>query len=246
MTTTTKTVADKLAEYDAKIEAAVSRLERERDVLRALPADMECPVVSNERGDAGELAAWLAWRSYRKFNYSDAATRSGADILAALEGAGWVPLPATLCQYGSWRRSPRPGAADDMPATNGRDELRDTEPIAPVWLAPNPHTDTEAIAFYRAPDGRLFRVCVEGPAGVYIHARRVEYRGDWHYEGPARIVFPDWWHAAIADHANIGAHTRGYVDTPQGLSGVVYFQPHGEQTEFPSPATFLRMLEAKL
>jgi hypothetical protein len=97
-----------------------------------------------------------------------------------------------------------------------------------------------------AVDGRkLYRVNVRlanlRGVNVALTCRRVETRGAWHFEGPASIVFPERWHAHPA--CRIESHTRAYVDTPQGISGALYFEPHDSHDEWPmTAADFLRSL----
>lgn len=245
---TETTVAKTLKEIDTEITEAVRTLETRRSILLDLPPGMATPTISNttDTPGAAEPHGWLSWRGPLRY-YGAPEGPSGADMLQALEAAGWQPSPLTLCQYGTWRRSVLPGLADEVPEVRRRDTLKDTTPIAPLWIEPNQHTGPEAHAFYRAPGGRLYRLSVAGPSGAAVYARRKEARGDWHFEsGTARPVFPEWWHGAICEVANIGSHTRAYVDTPQGVSGAIYFEPHTEQDAFPlTPSQLLRLLEAR-
>lgn len=235
------TVAQKLNSLDTP-KTGKTREDWAREILSMLPPDLPAPTISNET-DKGKPTAWLSFRR----DYGD--TRPGSWFLAQLEAAGFKTLPATLAQYGTWRRSPKPGLQTDLPETSSRDTLTDSEPIAPVWIVPCQHCGPDAIAYYEK-DGLTFRVSVPAPSSVGIHARRVETLGDWHYErGSGRLRYPEAWHSVHdADGqpvTQICAHSRAYVDTEKGVSGAIYFTPFLDQVDFPmTGAQFLAALES--
>jgi hypothetical protein len=230
------TVAEKLAR-----RAEPPKRDWEADILPMLPADMPAPTISNGK-DNDKPNVWLTFRR----PYGD--TRPGSAFLAQLEAAGFKTLPATLAKYGDWRRTVKLGLQDDIPETSSRSELKDCEPIAPVWIVPCQHCGPDAIAFYEK-DGLTFRVSVPAPNSVGVHARRVETRGDWHFErGSGRLRFPEAWHAVtdanLTPIAQVAAHSGAYVDTEKGVSGAIYFTPFLDHADFPmTGAEFLAALE---
>lgn len=247
----TRTIKTELAAMDEHIKKTLREMETRRDVLTTLAAtiaELPPPSISNESDRAffGARGAWLSWSAPY---YGE--TFTGADILRGLEAAGFAPLPVTLCTWDRYRAQAEPGAQSDIPETKGRYTLTDTTPIAPLWIELNGHTGAEARAFYRAGD-RLYKVSVPMPAGIAaVTARRVETRGDWHYDrGSARLSFPSAWHAIGPDDgekvAGLAAQSRAYVDTDQGISGAIYFEPYTEQETFPlAPSALLELLSKR-
>lgn len=239
------TVRDRLAALDTEAEKLQRRLALEREVYSALPPELTAPTVSNEQTKFFDRpGVWLSWSAPL---YGEP-TISGSDILSALEQAGFTPMPVTVCKWADWRVIAEPGAAEDIPDTKHRDTLKDITPAAPLWIVPEQHTGTKACAFYER-GGRVFKVSVPGPSRALVTARRKEIHGTWYYErGTARLSFPESWHAVrTADGesvAGISQHSRAYVDTEQGISGAIYFEPYTEQDAFPlTPAGMLRVLE---
>lgn len=246
----TKTIAEARDGIAAKAAERIQALQVQADWLQRiyseLPNDVPCPTVSNESEKAhdGRAGAWLSWRR----SYGD--EWIGSDILAKLEAAGFKPLPATLARYGQYRRSPHVGYQHELPEIYSRSPLVDSEPIAPVWIEPNQYTDPEALAYYQAPSGLVYRVSVPAPRVVYLTGRRVNYLGDWHFErGSARVHVPDAWQSiTTADDetpiTQVSVHTAGYVDTEKGISGRIYFTPLMDHPDFPlTPSAFLQRLE---
>lgn len=240
-----KTVADRRAERAERDAKRALRDAFEDRILSALPPELEAPTISNEseRAFFDQAGAWLSFRSY-SFD-----RKPGADTLHALELAGFKPMACTFTKWDQYRGHPEPGAAEHIPDEKGRYKLTSTEPIAPLWIVPNQHTGSEAQAFYRSPDGLVLKVCVSTTAPAYLTASRTEFPGGWSYKsGTAKIQFPENWHSL----ADVGgeivamlASPRAYVDTEQGLSGALYWNPVAhEQEDFPlSPAQLLAILE---
>lgn len=249
----TRTVADKLAALEAKRERFEQQQAAERAILEALPDDLPAPTISNTRCNFfGTPGAFLSWHA----PYFGETGPSGSEILATLEAHGFEPLPATLCRWDYYRPNPEPGAAEDIPETKRPMPallytLQDATPIAPLWIIPfqHGHGDPKARAYYRHA-GRIYQVTVAAPRAVGVYARRVESRGSWRYErGTARLIIPDAWHAIRTESgeavAGVSSGSGAWVDTEQGISGAIYFEPYTEQREFPlTPAELLAILEA--
>lgn len=238
-------VQSELAKLDAEYAAARKRIEIKGRILAQLPAELPAPTISNEDSRFFDVpGAWLSWRA----SYSFEAPTKGSQLLAALEGAGFEPVPVTVCRWGSWRPQPEPGALEAIPETKRRDTLTDATIVAPLWLEPSPHGGPEARAYYRK-DGMIYKVTVPAPWTAGITARRIKTRGNWYYEhGTARLLYPEAWHAIrTADGTSIAgiSHlSRAYVDTEQGISGALYFELYTEQDACPlTPAQFLAVLE---
>lgn len=236
----TTTVHDARLRADQDVQRAIRRAEIIRPILAALPDTLPAPTISNEDSEFfGTPGAWLSWSSFR-------AEGTGSAILRALETAGFEPVPMTLCKWGQYRVAPEPGALEAIPEVKRRDTLTDTTIAAPLWIEPQQHGGPEARAYY-ARDGRIYKVTVPAPVGVQLTARRRNKLGDWYFERPASIVFPEAaWRTALAGlDLGVSVHTRAYIDTPQGLSGALYFELHAhDQTDYPhSPAAILAALE---
>lgn len=248
-----RTVSDKLAALEAERERFEQQQAAERAILEALPADLPAPTISNTRCNFfGIPGAHLSWGA----PYFGETGPSGSEILATLEAIGFEPLPATLCRWDDYRPYPEPGAVEDIPekkrpAPAWRYTLTDATPIAPLWVIPRQHGHggPDARAYYRH-GGRIYLVKVAAPPTGGVYARRVETRGSWYYErGTARLLIPDAWHAIRIESgeavAGISSGSGAWVDTEQGISGAIYFEPYTEQREFPcTPAELLAILEA--
>lgn len=245
------TVAKTLSELDEQRRRALARFDLIAAILTTLPGELPAPTVSNETSEIfGRPSAWLSFKWLALASEARAgAALTGSAILAQLETAGFEPLPLSLCKWGSWRAMPEPLAVDEVPETKNRDTLRDVSPLVPLLLEANNHTPPEARTFYRR-DGRIFRVHVPGPQWFRVEARRHETRGSWYYEhSTARLIYPaDVETIQTAEGESIAqraAFSRAYVETEQGLSGVLYWEPIAhEQLAFPlTPAAFLALLE---
>ena len=227
-----QTVRDKLAameQKDAERELIIS-------ILRELPHGMPAPTVSNVRTSEKPLepVAWLSWQSYDPDKTFDP-----VDVLLTLNDAGWQTLPATLVQWDDYRPGVEFGLMKDIPDTKGRYKLSDCWPVAPVWITPEQHTGCKAKCFLRSPSGRVFRVAITLPGlACHVWARRKEFRGGWSYErGTARITHPEHWHTLQTEQgesvARLHVKTGAQVDTEQGISAQVYWEPLTEQDDFP-------------
>jgi hypothetical protein len=233
-----KNAIEELKERHAQEER---KLVAELAILELLPDDLpNKPTISNIRHEpkGDDVHAWM---SFRGPAYDPGGKYDPVALLESLERAGFELVPATLCKWAGWRRSTWPGLMEDVPPQKGGlsgsgDELSDADPIAPVWLEPSQHTQTEARMYLRK-GGKLFKVSVDvGGIGVRLSARRKETHGDWYFErGSARVSFPEAWHSHPL--CGISQHTRGYVDTEKGISGALYFQPHNEQSEWTMKAS---------
>jgi hypothetical protein len=232
-----------MAERKARIEAESAKLAIEESVLGMLPDALPvCPVISNLKAspEPTEPHGWLSFGCPSYGNERDAYSPVG--ILKTLEDAGWQLLPATLCRWDSYRPSACMGLQRDIPDTKGRYKLTETWPIAPLWFRPCQHTCQEAALYMQAPDGRKFFIHVDTPnVRVSVHARRVEHLGGWYYErGSARTGYPPQWESHPA--CKIGTVQQS-VDTEQGLSGAVFFEPREDHGAWSLPASeFLQSL----
>lgn len=221
----------------AELEApAKSDIESRLGILRMLPPEMVSPTISNLSTRANRPRAWLSFSipSYKE-NMPSPAT-----IVRQLEAAGWTSHPATLVKWGSYRRSPEPGLQDNIPETSASGyTLTDSEPIAPVWVVPCQHCGPGAAFYMVGPDGNVYRVSVDLPRiACTISAEKKEPRGTWYYvRGTARLHYPEKWLALSHDGehvAHINAHSQASVDTEQGLSGAIYWEPTvHDQADFP-------------
>lgn len=238
-------ISDQLAALEEKKRNAQTRIDWIQRIASELPGTLPSPTISNEseRAFFDQPGAWVSFsRSYGE-------TWKGSEILAQLEGAGFVPIAVTLCKWDDYRKHTEPGEQDAIPEKKGRYTLTESAPLAPLWLNPCQHTGTSAYAFYRSPAGLLLKVCVPGPMQCRISAKRIEPLGTWYYErGTARLHFPQEWHDCMRTEAGetvatIAKDSRAWVDTEQGISGNIYFEPYTEQAEFPlTPSAMLRIL----
>lgn len=217
------------------------------DGIIAMLADLD-PIISNVKA-APQITDEHGWLSFRGPSYDPDHKWNPVAILEALEAASWTQCPASLCKWDNYRAAPERGLQSEIPETKpgcfgSTYTLGDCSPIAPIWIRPCQHMGPEAVVFMRAPDGRNFRVQVAIRPIATIYATQHEYKGGWHYErGTARLHFPEEWHSLT--HATIHQDSRAWVDTEQGISGAIYFAPHGEQTAWPIKASeFLRELLA--
>lgn len=239
-----ETIAEALAASEARRAAGQTREDWVTRILSELPADLPAPTISNEGEKAmdGQPGAWASFsRDYGE-------KWQGSEIFASLERAGFKTMPATLAQYGKYRRGVHPGLQTEIPEEYSRSKLTDCEPIVPVWLVPSCFGEGDAVAFYRSPAGLLLRVKVSPPAGIGMHATRKNIRGGWYYErGTAKLRYPEAWHSVHDASGNlvsqICVHSRAYVDTEHGISGAIYFTPFLDQSDFPmTAAEFLKAL----
>ena len=216
-------------------------------ILETLPDSVPEPTISNMKPDAtGDQV--FAWLSFHAPSYDPGNTWAPIAVLQALEGAGFVQSPASLCKWGNYRRTTWPALVEDVPEQKagsfGRpDELTDCDPIAPLWIEPQQHGQCE-IRLYMRHGQRLYRIRLDGGHIATVGARQIRRMGGWHFEpNTATVRFPEDWHS-LPD-ATIHQATRGYVDTEQGLSGAIYFAPHGQQCDWPLKASdFLGQLAA--
>ena len=232
------------------LEKERRKLGREEQIISMLPPDLPVsPVITIQ--DADKIAPGGAWLSFlraygQKFH--------SAEILESFERAGWQPLPVTLVKWSEYRPCPVPGADEQIPETVpgpfGGYALTWSEPIAPLWVRPQQHGDCEAGAFYRGPDGFVYRIKVPGPRACGLSAKRVCLLGDWHFDrATARLHYPDGWHSVFVGQtvvAAVSARSGAHVDTPQGMSGAVYFDLYAEQEgdpRCPTPAQLLRAID---
>lgn len=241
------TQSNRMTALKARHAAEIAEMEAIETLAELLPEGIKLPTVSNLKLDAkpGEVAGWL---SFRPESYSEDKNVHAQKVLDALEKSGAKPVPACLIKWGNYRRTTFPGLLHEVPETRKSDKLTDSEAIAPLWITPNQHTSVEVRAFYQI-GGKTYKVTVETQLPVFLQCRRVESPGSWRYEGPCSIRHPQNWHALYVGDgncvANISAHSRGYRDTEQGLSGEIYFQPNVPQVEFPlSPSAILAQLIA--
>lgn len=243
-----KTVQDELRAEDERHAQRKIELAYKDRLLRMLPGELPLPSISNieppretsRTQEAGRVNAWLS--------FSQSKGR-GSEVLLAMEARGWQTLPATLAKYGMYRRRPMVGLQQGLPEMAHNQHLEDSEPIAPLWVEPCQFTEPSAEAFYQAPDGLVCRVHVPSPR-AYVGARRVDFKGGWRYERSSGYVWYPlaWKSVAPADDetplTQVCRHSRGYVDTEQGLSGAIYFTPLMHHPDFPLTAgQFLRRLE---
>jgi hypothetical protein len=247
--------ADILDEMKARHARELAEATAEQRICEMLPESIgKAPTISNHKtpDEMGRVPA--AWLGFRAPSYDPKQIYNPIALVESLEGAGWKLVPATLVRWDNYRPTVEPGLQNDQPSTKqvGRAmtyEFRDSWPIAPVWIEANQHTAAEIWAYMTAPDGTLYLThfdLINLPGcHVYLTAKRNEYRGGWSYErGTARLNFPERWHGHQA--ATIDVNSRAWVDTEQGLSGTIYFSPHGGQDEWPLTfGAFLRSLLAE-
>lgn len=233
------TVADEIAELEKPVnDDRAKRLA----ILRELPPDMESPSIANirDKGDGleGQVAAWL---SFLGPSYDPDHIYNPVAVLQTLHQHGWATCPATLVQHDDYRPSPHLGEVADIPDKEGRYTVTDLWPIVPLWVKPEQHGQPEAICYLKAPGGRVFRVAVKLPPVTAPWADRVEYKGGWNFRrGTGRLRRPENWHHIEYQGqvvAQLERHTGAQVDTEQGVSGQIYWEPVAhEQDEFPMTA----------
>jgi hypothetical protein len=241
------TTPNRINELKAKHAAELAELEKREAIYAMLPESIKLPTISNVSD--GPVHAWLSFSP----EYGQDAKAFALSIFTELEKAGAKPLPASLCQWDSYRRSVSVGHVDSIPSekpgygfTARPQKLNDIDAIAPLWVTPCQYTGVEAKAFYEL-GGKVFKVSVKAPLRTHLSCRREEYPGGWRFYGPCTIQFPSAWHSIHTPEgesvANISQHTRGYRDTEQGISGDIYWMPLTEQDAFPlTPAQFLAAL----
>jgi len=227
----------------------------ELEILRELPPDFKAPGLSSVKDKPDGHDGTNAWASFHAPSYDPGNTWNPAAVFETLEAAGWELQPATLAQRDNYRPGPECGLLDSLrqerPSGWGRYQLTDAWPIAPVWVTPCQHTGPDANAFMRTRGGRLLRVSVDLPRVVTVSADRVEPRGTWYYKrGTGRMHHPQHWHAinlpsgtTIAQKA---ARSHVTVDTEQGISAAIYWEPCGEQDAWSLKASeFVALLLAQ-
>lgn len=239
------TIAEHRAEQAKRDERERLAHEIEREALSELPDHLPMPSVSNE-SDRGGLSPF-AWFSFSR-SYGE--TWTGAEVLAALESAGFTPQPSSIVKWDNYRHTPQPLPCEELPQTKPGSfgstyELTNCAPLFPMWLDANPHTGCKAVAFYRSPKGRTVQVHVPGPASFYAYAERKNAPGEWYYvSGTAAPRFPQAFHdVANAGGLQIECHTRAHLLPPHGLDAVLYFEPIEERPSA-TPATLLAALLA--
>lgn len=221
------------------IAAAELRAELVRQCFSMLPADMQAPLLSNEKKD-GPLAGWISWSEpYEK------PAGWAAGIFSALETVGWSLVPATYASYGQWRGSPKPGLVDEVPdeeKMNGT--LRECEPIAPMWIEICQHIGAGVVCFMRAPDGRTYRVLV---AVKHLAGLSVKFKPG-QFGRPSKVVesvslrHPDRWHSIETASGEVVAQrshlSRAIIEDRQSgyVSGRIFWQACGEQSNWTMPA----------
>lgn len=238
----------RLTELKERHAKEVAELEAREAICALLPESLKLPTISNI-SDKGSVYAWLSFSP----DYGQDAKAFAVSVFAELEKAGFTPVSASLCQYARYRRSVYPGVTAAIPEEkkcgfSAMDKLNDVTAIAPIWVVPCQFTGVTAYAFYER-EGRVYRVGVKAPLRAHLSCRRQEYNGGWRFDGPCTIHFPQAWHSLHTPEgesvANISAHTRGYRDTEQGISGAIYWDSLTEQDAFPiTPAQMLAQLLA--
>jgi len=241
---------NRIEELKARHSAELAELNAKERICALLPESLSLPSIANLKA-TGPVNGWLSFSP----DYGTDAKAFAISVFSELEKAGFEPLPLSLCKWGNYRRSVSPGLVADIPnekrgCFGSTDELNDVEPIAPLYVVPCQFTGVEAVAYYRKGE-ETFRVCVKAPLRAHLSCRRVEYRGGWRFDGACTVEFPKAWHEIHGQDddaqcvAHISARTAGYRDTDQGITGVIYWQPLTEQSEFPlTPSQFLAQLFA--
>jgi len=255
--TTPEAQKSRAAELQAKHAKELAELHAREQIEALLPPALPMPTISNICHTSKPLTphAWLSFSPV----YGQDEKAFALSIFTELEKHGAQPLPLSLVKWGTYRRSVHYGLTTDIPdektgCFGNKDELKDVDPIAPLYVTPCQFTGVEAKAFYEL-GGKVFKVTVKAPLPARLSCRRVENFGGWRFDGPCSINFPQAWHSIFSDDpstdclsggecvANISQHTRGYRDTEQGISGEIYWQPLTEQSAFPlTPAQFFAQL----
>lgn len=258
-TSTASTPADTLtraaAELAARHARELAKLETAARVVTELPPGLPLPTIANERDD-GDPIHPAAWLSFRSMPYGTDADAYALNVLSALESHGWRPAPACLAKFGQWRTAPRPCTVEALPDATRNGELRESETIAPLFLEWSQHTGAEAVAYYLAPSGRVYRVAVAPRlAGFRVSAKpatasgapwrsREPHGGAYYVRESVRMLHPAEWHGLPSGLAGL-AHSRvsrAHYSAGIGISASAYFTPH---TDGPiSPAALLAELIA--
>jgi hypothetical protein len=229
------TVNERIAELEKPV-----RDERamQLEILKMLPGDISAPTISNVKDKPHEEAGWLGFSAP---SYDPNNTYNPLKILVALEDGGWKLSPATLVRKDNYRPSPEPGLIEDIPDEYGRYKVTETWVICPVWVTPEQHGKPELRCFMTAPNGKVYYVHVDINLPVRVSARRKDTMGSWHYErGTARIVQPDNWITLFMGDEPIAQRSvmsYAVVDTEQGISATIYWEPNDEQEDFPLTAS---------
>lgn len=215
------TVAEALAGLGEKWRKEWTEEQWRQRILSLLPPELECPTVSNigmfEKKGPRMFGGWVSWRA----GYSNSAPK-GADILERLEGAGFEYFPATLAKYGNYRASPKPGKPEDMPAQSSREDLRDAQEIAPLWLDLSTFGNS-AIVHLRQGD-ILLKVSVPCDLMVHLSAEREGEgrfgREGWHYKRGTQRV-----HHNLHNVHTCACFLGGDAYNSQSLDGYLTFNP---------------------
>jgi len=227
-------------------------------ILEQLPPDLDSPTISNLRRpkSAEDTLEPEAWLSFHGPSYDPDNTFQPVAVLEALERHGWRVLPASLVKWNDYRAHPEMGLADDIPETKPGNfgsgyKLSEVTIICPAWVVPNQYGKPKFFCYMVAPSGQRFKVMVDVSLPVHVDAKRVQYFGGWHYDRSrgAQLRYPPSWETlehAGEPVAQREAHSRAYVDTEQGCSGVIYWEPIAhDQDAFPMTASqFLAALLA--
>jgi hypothetical protein len=246
-----ETTKARIEELKARAVKEAAEREAEIAILQELPAETSAPLVSSV-GNAYPEGVY-ATVNFTGPSYDPEKTFDPVAILREIEAAGWKPLPATLTKRADYRPSPEPGLQDDLPEVRNRNKLTDSWPICPLWFVPEQYCGSHARAFYRTPSGKLVCVHVRTPAAACsLAARRIEYRGGWRLDRTSgQLSHPDRWHEIRTPDgepvAQKAASSHAVVDTEQGMSGAMYWEPNTDHADFPmTPADMLAYLLAAL
>lgn len=211
-------------------------------ILSALPGHISAPSISNVRPEPGPMEP-LAWLSFSGPAYDPDKTFHPVDTLEEIEAAGWKTVPVSLCKWSNYRHSPCLGLVEKIPETQcgcfgSTDELNDITALCPLWIDPAQYGPGEARGFYHLEGLGTIKFSVKIGILVSVTAQRVEPRGTWYYKrGTARLNFPPDLHELFHDEQPVAqreGHSFATVDTEQGLSGALYWEPiTHEQSAFP-------------
>jgi hypothetical protein len=223
MKDTTKTAFDTAKEeLAAKFAAAEKELAAKFSILDMLPEGLEPTICNRAKQDPHNPAAWISFSALS--NHTSKNQYNPVTILRSMEAMGWKLIPeASLVKWDNYRRCIEPDALFEVanfPHKSGY-TYKDGDSVSPYWVTPNQFTKPEFSAFMLAPDGVVYLVRMEVPSmPCRITARTVQgtFGRDWAFvNGSAKLHFPDFWPV----HNRSSAH----VDTLQGISGNVYFEP---------------------
>lgn len=185
-------------------------------ILRDLPQNISPPTLSNVGSKIVDVNGWCSFsKSYGNENYSP------VEIAKALESVGWEILPASLVKYGNYRRGVHRGIPTELPKVYSRADLKDSEQILPLWIRPCQYTACDAYFYAKTQTGLLIKVSIDVPGLASIYANRIAEMGGWYFApGSAKLHYNQKWTKMFG---GINQYSRGYVDTPQGISGEIYW-----------------------